>query len=109
MRFCQASEAKLQPILELKWIRRIARRVESQNRIRSNTQVRTPVNRVEIRDIDPVEDIEEIPDQLRAYAIIQMEQTRHAHIQRHQIIAYERIATQPAGTIGEGIPIAVDV
>src|SRR5687767_110288 len=104
-----ASEAKLQPILKLKGIRRVSRRIEPEYGVGWKAEIRCTVHGIQVGDVDSVEEIEKVTYHLGTHPIINLEQTGHAQIHCDEIIANERIAAQPAGTIREGVSITIRI
>src|SRR5262249_49365754 len=103
------SEAKLQAVLKLKRIRGVARRVESENRIRRHAEVRSSVYSVQVGDVDAIEQIEEVGAEFGSEAFVEAEFARDSQVEAGEARTFERVPSQIARTVGERIAVAIRV
>ena len=104
-----ASEPQLQPILKLKWVRRVARRIETEYGIRWKTGVRCPVYGVQIGDVDSVKQVEEVASEFRAHPIVHLKLTCDPQIKSDEGVAWQGIASKIAGPVRQRIAVEISV
>ena len=95
--------------MKLERVRRIARAVESEDGIRSDTEINPAIDGVQIRDVHPVEQVEKISDELSYNAFTDPDLTGDTQIHSHKVIPRECVAAKVAGTIRQGIAVAIGV
>src|SRR5205807_6913244 len=104
-----SSEAQLGCELELEWIVRIARRIESQDRIRRQAEIGLSVEGVKVFDVGAVEQVEHVAAQLGLQAFAQMKYARHPHIKAGVSRPVQRVAAQISRTVRERVAVTVGI
>src|SRR5947207_747230 len=94
-------KAEFHPELELEWVIRVTGRIESQNRVGRQTQVRSSIKRVQVFDVGAIEHVEHVTAKIGAQAFADLKTARHPHVEAGIAGSLQGIAAQVAGTVRE--------
>src|SRR5262245_22596177 len=96
-------------VLDLPWIRDVARSAKSKHWIGRQTKVSSSVQRVEVRDIDEVGKVEEIESEFGANAYGQADFARDTQVEAGKSGPFQRVAAERAGAVAGRVAIQIGV
>src|SRR5262249_12154303 len=103
------SESELKSVLKLERIRGVARRLESEDRIRLRAECRRSVDSVQVGDVDAVEKVEEVAAEFGADAFIEADFAGDAQVEAGEPRPFDGVPAQIARAVGERIAVAIRV
>src|SRR5215475_12050461 len=103
------SKPQFHAVLKLKRIGDIAWRAKSQNRIRGQTRIYCSIHCIEVRDIDAIEEVEEVGAEFGPDPFVEAEFTREAHVKADEIVSIQSVSPKVARAVGERVAVHVRV
>ena len=103
------SESQFETELKLSWIESIPRRTKAQDWIRRKAQVGASVESVQVFDVHPVQEVEEIQTEFTLQMLSESYLTRDSQLPARVVWTSKSISADEARTIRSGIPIAIGI
>src|SRR5215831_14450396 len=103
------SETEFHSILNLEWIRRVAGRAKSQERIGRQAQIGPSINRIQVRGVGAIEQVEKVAAELGDNPLSEVNRASNAQVKASEARPLEGVPPQRARPIRKRVAIAVGI